>query len=83
MNRNELQIALRKANAMGLNLTTLQVLVAVSLAYRTKDEVCKQTGSNQAWKCATTSPLFEFQDGKAYLSDKGEEKLSKILKEPK
>jgi len=80
MKPTDLLTALRRANALGLNLTTVQVLVAVSLAFRTKDEVQKQTGSNQAWKCATTSVLFDFQDGKAYLSEKGEETLTKIMK---
>jgi hypothetical protein len=80
MNRNDLQTALRRANALGLNMPTLQALIAVSLGFWTKSELQKQTGNKQAWKCVIASPLFDVVDERAYLSEKGEETLNKIAK---
>jgi len=80
MNCHDLQIALRRANALGLNMPTVQSLIAVASGAMTKEQVETATGTRQAWKCITSSPLFDVRDGKSFLSEKGEETIRKITK---
>jgi len=80
MNKIDLHKLLFRVNKNGLNLPTLQALVAVSIMPRTSDELKKATGNGHAWKCCSNSVLFDIIDDIAHLSEKGEETLNRITK---
>ena len=78
MNARELYSSIKKADNAGLNLPLFLALLAVHVKPRTQEEAKKYAGSH-AWKCITASPLFDLVDGVAYLSEKGEYTIRRIL----
>jgi hypothetical protein len=80
MTVSDLYYTLTRADKLGINLPTL-----IALTYTPRQGVTtqqlKDKAGNQAWKCATTSPLFDVVDNKAYLSEKGEAALQRILRQ--
>ncbi len=79
MTAAELYKALRRADKLGINLPTL-IALTYTAGQSVKIDELKDKAGRQAWKCATTSPLFDVVDNAAIVSEKGESVLGRILR---
>lgn len=79
MTAAELYKVLRRADKLGINLPTL-IALTYTAGQAVKIDELKDKAGRQAWKCATTSPLFDVVDHAAFVSEKGENVLGRILR---
>jgi hypothetical protein len=80
MTASDLYKALTRADKLGINLPTLIALTYTAGQCVTTEQL-KDKAGRQAWKCATSSPLFDVVDNKAHASEKGEAALRRILRQ--